>query len=289
MSAEPAAPGLYLHVPFCSSICPYCDFSVVHTASPGRERFASRLAAEVELAAPEWRDPRPFDTVYLGGGTPSQLRHDELSRVLDACRAHLPLAAPAPWIFLEANPEDVTTEACASWRSLGVRTLSLGVQSFSDETLHFLGRRHDGRQAREAIETARPGSVLVIDCRGDVRAGSLGGILAARLRARGAAGVVTDGAVRDAAGIAAGALPVYAAGRSAAISLSVHHAADCDVPIACAGVAVSPGIGFGERGDGHVRFALVENEQRIAQAARGIKSFLSDEADWVEAARNGIA
>ena len=96
MSAEPAAPGLYLHVPFCSSICPYCDFSVVHTASPGRERFASRLAAEVELAAPEWRDPRPFDTVYLGGGTPSQLRHDELSRVLDACRAHLPLAAPAP-------------------------------------------------------------------------------------------------------------------------------------------------------------------------------------------------
>ena len=84
MSAEPAAPGLYLHVPFCSSICPYCDFSVVHTASPGRERFASRLAAEVELAAPEWRDPRPFDTVYLGGGTPSQLRHDELSRVLDA-------------------------------------------------------------------------------------------------------------------------------------------------------------------------------------------------------------
>ncbi len=149
-----SAPGLYLHVPFCSSICPYCDFSVVHTASPGRERFASRLAAEVELAAPEWRDPRPFDTVYLGGGTPSQLRHDELSRVLDACRAHLPLAAPAPWIFLEANPEDVTTEACASWRSLGVRTLSLGVQSFSDETLHFLGRRHVGRQAREAIETA---------------------------------------------------------------------------------------------------------------------------------------
>lgn len=94
---------------------------------------------------------------------------------------------------------------------------------------------------RKAIETARAGSVLVIDCRGDVRAGSLGGILAARLRARGAVAVVTDGAVRDAGEMAAGELPVFAAGRSAGISLSVHHAVDVDVPIACAGVAVFPG------------------------------------------------
>ncbi len=94
---------------------------------------------------------------------------------------------------------------------------------------------------RKVIETARPGSVLVIDCRGDVRAGSVGAILVARLRARGAAGLVTDGAVRDAGELAAGAFPVFAAARSAAISLSVHHAADFDVPIACAGVAVFPG------------------------------------------------
>jgi oxygen-independent coproporphyrinogen-3 oxidase len=152
--APASAPGLYLHIPFCSSICPYCDFSVVHAASPARRLFASRLVTEVELAAPTWRDPRPFDTVYLGGGTPSQLLPEELSRVLDACRAHLALATPAPWVFLEANPEDVTREACAAWRALGVRTLSLGVQSFSDETLRFLGRRHGGRQAREAVETA---------------------------------------------------------------------------------------------------------------------------------------
>jgi regulator of RNase E activity RraA len=94
---------------------------------------------------------------------------------------------------------------------------------------------------RKAIETARPGAVLVIDCRGDIRAGSVGAILAARLRARGAAGLVTGGAVRDAGEIAAGGLPVFAAARSAAVSLSVHHAADFDVPIACAGVAVFPG------------------------------------------------
>ena len=152
--APSAAPGLYLHVPFCSSICPYCDFSVMHAASPARQSFVARLVAEVALAAPTWRDPRPFDTVYFGGGTPSQLRPDELVRVLDACRAQLALAAPSPWIFLEANPEDVTKDACAEWRRLGVRTLSLGVQSFSDETLRFLGRRHSAREGSEAVETA---------------------------------------------------------------------------------------------------------------------------------------
>jgi regulator of RNase E activity RraA len=94
---------------------------------------------------------------------------------------------------------------------------------------------------RKVIESARPGSVLVIDCRGDVRAGSVGGILVARLRARGAVALVTDGAVRDAGEIAAGAFPVFAAARSAGISLSVHHAVDFDVPIACAGAAVFPG------------------------------------------------
>jgi len=149
-----SAPGLYLHVPFCSTICPYCDFSVMRSASPARERFASRLVVEVGLAAPAWRDTRPFDTVYFGGGTPSQLPPEDLARVLAACRTHLAFATPAPWIFLEANPEDVTHEACAAWRGLGVRTLSLGVQSFSDETLRFLGRRHTGQEASAAVETA---------------------------------------------------------------------------------------------------------------------------------------
>jgi putative oxygen-independent coproporphyrinogen III oxidase len=124
----------------------------MRSLSPARPRFVSRLVEEVALAAREWRDPRPFDTVYFGGGTPSQLSAEELGRVLEACGAHLTLETP--WVFLEANPEDVTPEALAAWRALGVRTLSLGVQSFSDEALHFLGRRHGGRQARAVIEAA---------------------------------------------------------------------------------------------------------------------------------------
>ena len=94
---------------------------------------------------------------------------------------------------------------------------------------------------RKAIETARAGTVLVMDCRGETRAASVGNILVTRLRVRGAVGLVTDGAVRDAPEIAAQPFPVFAAGRSASIGLSAHHAVDFDVPIACAGVAVFPG------------------------------------------------
>lgn len=151
----PRAPGLYLHIPFCSAICPYCDFSVLRAGLPARKRFIEHLIAEVALAAREWADPTPFDTVYFGGGTPSLLPAEDLERVLGACRSHLPLATPAPRIFLEANPEDVTPAACTAWRELGVRTLSLGVQSFSDEALRFLGRRHSAQQARVAVETAQ--------------------------------------------------------------------------------------------------------------------------------------
>jgi oxygen-independent coproporphyrinogen-3 oxidase len=155
MPDAPSNPGLYLHVPFCSSICPYCDFAVVHASSPARARFATRLGEEAALAAPAWNDPRPFDTVYFGGGTPSQLAAEDLAYVLEACRTRLPFAKAPPWVFLEANPEDVTPGACRQWRDLGVRTLSLGVQSFSDEALRFLGRRHTGREAQAAVATAR--------------------------------------------------------------------------------------------------------------------------------------
>jgi regulator of RNase E activity RraA len=110
------------------------------------------------------------------------------------------------------------------------------------EDLDVLEALHDPEHPqRKAIETARPGTVLVMDCRGETRAASAGNILVTRLRVRGAVGLVTDGAVRDYPEIAAQPFPVFAAGRSASISLSAHHAVDFNVPIACAGVAVFPG------------------------------------------------
>jgi regulator of RNase E activity RraA len=94
---------------------------------------------------------------------------------------------------------------------------------------------------RRAVETIPAGHVLVQDCRGDTRAACGGGILMTRLAVRGAAGMVTDGCVRDWAQIAAMDLPVFCAGPSAPLNLAVHHAVDIDVPIGCGGVAVYPG------------------------------------------------
>ena len=151
---EPSeAPGLYVHVPFCSAICPYCDFAVLLGGRERRAGYTASLAREAAAWGGRWPFPTPFDTVYLGGGTPSALAPEQLGELLAALRAALPVAAGA-WLSLEANPEDVTAEAAASWLELGVRTVSLGVQSFDDAALGFLGRRHDGATARQAVATA---------------------------------------------------------------------------------------------------------------------------------------
>jgi len=150
-----SSPGLYLHVPFCLRVCPYCDFAV-QVAGPERRRLYERsLLREIELwgAGPEiagWR----LDTIYLGGGTPSSLGADVLAGTLEALRDALPVE-PDAWILFEANPEDATSPSLRLWRELGVRTLSLGVQSFDAASLRFLGRRHDPERARESVRLAR--------------------------------------------------------------------------------------------------------------------------------------
>lgn len=110
------------------------------------------------------------------------------------------------------------------------------------EDLDTLGVFRDpAHPQRFAVEAVPPGSVLVMDCRGDGRAASLGGILATRMLVRGVAGVVTDGSVRDSPQIGTMALPVYSAAVSASTNLVLHHAVDTQIPIGCAGVPVYPG------------------------------------------------
>lgn len=152
--------GLYLHVPFCSRVCPYCDFAVVRDRPGARAAYVDAVVAEAALWSPErsggWSGAA-FDTVYLGGGTPSLLEAEELDRVLAALRERLPLTSERaldPWLLLEANPEDAAPERLAGLRASGVRTLSLGVQSFDAAALRFLGRRHTPEEARRAVEAA---------------------------------------------------------------------------------------------------------------------------------------
>lgn len=148
MSDGPA--GLYLHVPFCARVCPYCDFAVRTGDGARRGRFVEHLLREIELYADY---PLEFDTIYLGGGTPSQLAVDDLDRILEAAGRRLHLRSDLA-VFLEANPEDVSAEAVASWRGRGVSTLSLGVQSLDPAELAFLGRQHGPEDARRAVGQA---------------------------------------------------------------------------------------------------------------------------------------
>jgi oxygen-independent coproporphyrinogen-3 oxidase len=95
----------------------------------------------------------PFDTIYFGGGTPSMLQASHLEDLLRAIRTKLPVRDDA-WLFLEANPEDVTPDSAAIWKQMGFRTISLGIQSFSQTSLTFLGRQHSARVSRQSLDHA---------------------------------------------------------------------------------------------------------------------------------------
>jgi oxygen-independent coproporphyrinogen-3 oxidase len=143
-----SAAGLYIHVPFCTSVCPYCDFAVTIAGGERREEWADGVIREAALYSDCGLG---FDTVYFGGGTPSTLDPEQLVRIVDGLHRHLDVDREALF-FLEANPEDVSPQRVTAWRELGVDFVSLGVQSLDDDDLVFLGRRHSATDARRAVE-----------------------------------------------------------------------------------------------------------------------------------------
>jgi oxygen-independent coproporphyrinogen-3 oxidase len=159
MPAEDTTPaGLYVHVPFCESVCPYCDFAVLIAGSERRRSYLTALRSEASRCAELGLE---FDTVYLGGGTPSSLAPDQLEELLSSLRGRLAIDRDAR-LYLEANPEDVTAEAVVRWRTLGIGTVSLGVQSFEDDSLRLLGRRHTGRDALRAFDLIGEGGFRTV-------------------------------------------------------------------------------------------------------------------------------
>ena len=143
-------PGLYLHIPFCRSKCAYCGF-YSRTDISRIPDFLKGLRAEMALYRKAF--PR-FDTVYLGGGTPSVLETPHLEAILDTVRRQFVISDGAE-ITVEINPGDLTAEALRTLRALGVNRLTLGCQSFDDNALAFLGRRHTAGQGRDAILATR--------------------------------------------------------------------------------------------------------------------------------------
>jgi oxygen-independent coproporphyrinogen-3 oxidase len=150
-----AAAGLYVHLPYCASRCGYCAF-VVTTDGSSRDRYLEAMEREAEILSPEAAGVA-FDSIYLGGGTPSLLPPETIARTLATLRARFSVADDVEVSF-EANPEDVTAAAVANWAEAGVNRVSVGVQSLADAELAAVGRRHDAARARAALEAlARSG------------------------------------------------------------------------------------------------------------------------------------
>jgi len=148
-------PGLYIHVPFCRTRCPFCDFAITTKLSPMAE-WEAALGHEMELRAHE--ATAPFDTVYFGGGTPSLLAPEVMALIFESLHRHFLITEDAE-ITLEANPGTLGLEEYSRLVKLGVNRLSLGIQSFDDEDLQFLGRDHTARESVDAFEYARTAGV----------------------------------------------------------------------------------------------------------------------------------
>ena len=149
--------GVYVHIPFCARRCTYCDFFSTLSLKESGETYVAAVVAEARLRRDELRG-EPITTLYLGGGTPSQLPLPLLTGLVNGLKEALDLSAIEEFT-VEANPDDVTTQWCATLAPLGVNRVSMGVQSFEDNILRLIGRRHTARQAVEAVACLREAGI----------------------------------------------------------------------------------------------------------------------------------
>ncbi len=163
--------GIYIHIPFCNSKCAYCGFYLLPSLKL-KERFLEALKAEIVARKDYLKqrshcglDPQspslleshhtpPINTIYFGGGTPSLLSRKELGELLQLIKETYPVAENTE-ITLEANPDTLSLEYLEGLRQLGVNRLSIGIQSFFDNDLNYLSRRHDSHHAQQCIDWAK--------------------------------------------------------------------------------------------------------------------------------------
>jgi oxygen-independent coproporphyrinogen-3 oxidase len=149
--------GVYVHVPFCERVCPYCDFAVVRAPRLAREReeaYVDALLSELAARAPRFAGRR-LASLYFGGGTPSLLHPESIERLVAAVGDAFPVHEPALEVTLEANPGTTERDRLPGFRAAGATRLSIGIQSFDDAVLKRLGRAHRADQGRATLVAAR--------------------------------------------------------------------------------------------------------------------------------------
>lgn len=152
MSQSKQSLGIYIHIPFCKSRCIYCDFISSVDDCSQREKYIEYLCRQIRLAGREYAEDYTVDTLYLGGGTPTLLDGAQLKKISKEIFSNFNCNLKE--FSIEANPCAVDREKLIALKDMGVTRLSLGVQSFNDDLLNMLGRRHDSKQAEEAIKLA---------------------------------------------------------------------------------------------------------------------------------------
>ncbi len=146
--------GLYIHIPFCASRCIYCDFYSTTRLSE-RNRYVDALTQELKMRSSEIGDAEKYlSTIYIGGGTPSQLSTRHISLLFDTIQKYFNVSSDAE-VTIECNPEDINDDFLHGLRGTPVNRLSMGIQTFSDERLRFLRRRHTSSKATEAVESCK--------------------------------------------------------------------------------------------------------------------------------------
>ncbi len=140
--------GIYLHVPYCRVVCPYCNFVKRSSRGEDFQRFVAALTLEIE----RFEGPDEASTIFFGGGTPSLLEPALLECVLEALHKRFQIHESET--TLEANPEDIDAGRLKAWHALGINRVSIGVQSLDDDVLRYLGRGHDASTARKACAAA---------------------------------------------------------------------------------------------------------------------------------------
>ena len=145
----PESAALYVHFPYCVSICNYCDFDRQATGFSSIPRYVRAVVAEIGM-----QRRRPLHSIFFGGGTPSLMTGEQVRSILDAAARQFDLSSTAE-ITLEANPGECTVERLSAFRAAGVNRLSIGIQSLDDLTLQALSRRHTADEARAAVAAVR--------------------------------------------------------------------------------------------------------------------------------------
>lgn len=144
--------GIYIHIPFCRSKCAYCGFYSI--ASLKRKAELLEVLKHEMVSRKDYLHGETVETVYFGGGTPSILMVEEIAGLLALIKEHYHMAAD-PEITLEANPDTLSMDYLLKLRALGVNRLSIGIQSFFDNDLQYLSRRHDSRHAKQCVKMAK--------------------------------------------------------------------------------------------------------------------------------------